>query len=71
MMSSDVFFNGNVIFTTVLNRYFNCLPDGQKIFNLHKKFSEKPNWLLENKENFNFERQQMFKMLSLNILTIS
>jgi hypothetical protein len=29
------------IFTTVFNRSFNCLPDGQKNFSLHKKFPEK------------------------------
>jgi hypothetical protein len=46
------------IFTTVFNRSFNCLPDGQKTFSIYvRNFVKKPNWLLENKENFNFERQ--------------
>jgi hypothetical protein len=39
------------IFTTVFNKSFNCLPDGPK------NFQKKTYWLLENKENYNFERQ--------------
>jgi hypothetical protein len=42
MMSTEVFFKSqHRIFTTVLNRSFNCLSGGQKIFDLHEKCHEK------------------------------
>jgi hypothetical protein len=54
-MSSEVFLNGNVAF--LLPFLIDC-PDGQKKNSIYiRNFLKKPNWLLENKENFNFERQ--------------
>jgi hypothetical protein len=42
MTLKEVFFKWQRrIFTTVFNRSCNCLLDGQKIFNLPKKFPEK------------------------------
>jgi hypothetical protein len=58
MMSSEVFLNGNVaFFLPFLIGLLIVYPTVKKIFYLRKKFPKKPNWLLENKENFNFERQ--------------
>jgi hypothetical protein len=48
-------------FTTVFPRSFNCLPDGQKIFNLHKKFPEK-NYFF-----FNFFIEKTKKKISAEI----
>jgi hypothetical protein len=62
MMSSEVFLNGNVAFLLpFLIDLLIVYPTIKKNFNLHtylRNFLKKPNWLLlENKENFNFERQ--------------
>jgi hypothetical protein len=75
-MSSEVFLNGNVTF---LLPFFIVYPTvKKKNFSIYiRNFLKKPNWLLENKENFNFERQLCIilttnvQMLSLKILTIS
>jgi hypothetical protein len=57
-MSSEVFLNGNVAFLLpFLIGLLIVYPTIKKIFNLRKKFPKKTNWLLENKEHFNFERQ--------------
>jgi hypothetical protein len=56
-MSSEVFLDGKVAFFLPFLIYLLIVfPTVKNIFNLRKKFLKKPNWL-ENKENFNFERQ--------------
>jgi hypothetical protein len=56
-MSSEVFLDGKVAFFLPFLIYLLIVfPTVKNIFNLRKRFLKKPNWL-ENKENFNFERQ--------------
>jgi hypothetical protein len=58
MMSSEVFLNGNVAFLLAFLIDLLIFYPTVKKFSIYvRNFLKKPNWLLENKENFNFERQ--------------
>jgi hypothetical protein len=58
MMSSEVFLNGNVAFVLAFLIDLLIFYPTVKKFSIYvRNFLKKPNWLLENKENFNFERQ--------------